>query len=63
MINWSTLANWMQTVFALRQYHKYNDSDVLEWEPWERDVYVSMLLDYLEKEKQRMQKYGVKTQD
>jgi hypothetical protein len=31
------------------QYHKYSLSDVETMVPWERDIYVKMLVDYLEK--------------
>jgi hypothetical protein len=31
------------------QYHKYSLSDIETMVPWERDIYVKMLVDYLEK--------------
>jgi hypothetical protein len=31
------------------QYHKYSLSDVETMVPWERDIYVKMLVEYLEK--------------
>jgi hypothetical protein len=30
------------------QYHKYSLSDVETMVPWERDIYVKMLVEYLE---------------
>jgi hypothetical protein len=42
-------------VFALRQLHKYSDSDIMDWIPFERDIYVEMLMAYLEKEKLKKQ--------
>jgi len=37
------------------QYHKYALSDIENMIPFERDVYIGMLLKYLEEEKQRQQ--------
>jgi len=34
------------------QYHKYSLSDVETMVPWERDIYVKMLIEYLEKLKE-----------
>jgi hypothetical protein len=31
------------------QYHKYSLSDIDGMIPWERDIYVKMLVEYLEK--------------
>ena len=60
MAGYSNLANYYQTVFALCQHHKYSISDVEDLLPFERDIYVTMLIDYLEKEKERLRKQGYK---
>ena len=41
--------------FSLMQYHKYSLSEIEEMIPWERELYVNMLLDYIKKleEKQK----------
>jgi hypothetical protein len=41
--------------FALMQYHKYSLSDLENMIPFERDIYVAMLIQYLEEEKQRIE--------
>jgi hypothetical protein len=41
--------------FALMQYHKYSLSEIEEMIPFERDIYVSLLVRYLEEEKQRIE--------
>lgn len=41
--------------FALMQYHKYNLSDIESMLPFEREIYVAMLIQYLEEEKQRLE--------
>jgi hypothetical protein len=41
--------------FALMQYHKYSLNELENMIPFERDVYVAMLVQYLEEEKQRLE--------
>jgi hypothetical protein len=38
------------------QHHKYSLSDIDEMIPWERDIYVKMLIEYLEKLKEEQNK-------
>ena len=37
------------------QYHKYSLTDLENMIPFERDIYVAMLIQYLEEEKQRIE--------
>jgi len=39
------------------QYHKYSLAEIEDMIPWERDIYIKMLLNYLEelKEKQKQE--------
>jgi hypothetical protein len=41
--------------FALMQYHQYSLEDVEMMIPFEREIYVAMLVQYLEEEKQRIE--------
>jgi hypothetical protein len=41
--------------FALMQYHKYSLEDIDNMMPFEREIYVAMLVQHLEEEKQRME--------
>jgi hypothetical protein len=41
--------------FALMQYHKYSLAEVENMIPFEKEIYVGMLVNYLEEEKQRLQ--------
>jgi hypothetical protein len=41
--------------FALMQYHKYSLEDLETMIPFEREIYVHMLIQYLEEEKQRIE--------
>lgn len=47
------LSNYYTLIFALAQHHKYSIRDIEELMPFERDIYVALLMDYLEKEKAR----------
>jgi hypothetical protein len=52
MLGYSNLAIYYKTVFALAQHHKYSISDIEGLIPFERDLYVDMLIDFLEKQKE-----------
>ena len=41
--------------FALQQYHKWSLTDLENMIPVERDIYVAMLIQFLEEEKQRIE--------
>jgi len=52
----NTLENYFSTMFSLIQHHKYSISEIENLIPFEKDLYVTMLLNYLseiEEEKQR----------
>ena len=38
------------------QHHKYSLSDIENMIPWEREIYIGMLLKYLKDERERTQK-------
>lgn len=40
--------------FALMQYHKYSLTEIENLMPFEKEIYVSMLIQHLEDEKQRL---------
>jgi hypothetical protein len=50
-----SLSNYYKMNFALMQYHKYSLAEVENLIPFEKEIYVSMLVNYLEEEKQRLQ--------
>ena len=53
MVGYMSLPYYYELNFALMQYHKYSLEDINEWLPFERDIYVNMLLKHLEKEKEQ----------
>lgn len=40
--------------FALTFHHKYSLAEIEGMIPWERDAYVSLITDYIEKENERI---------
>jgi len=51
-----SLNNYYKTNFALMQYHKYSLAEIENMIPYEREIYVAMLVQYLEEEKQRIER-------
>tara|TARA_R100000808_G_C2045989_1_gene83533 strand:+ start:150 stop:323 length:174 start_codon:yes stop_codon:yes gene_type:complete len=49
------LENYYKINFALMQYHKYSLTEIENWMPWERDIYVGLLKQHLEEEKLKQQ--------
>lgn len=49
-----TLKNYYTTNFALMQHHKYSLSELESMIPWERDIYISLLTQYIESENEKM---------
>jgi len=51
-----SLINHFQTNFALMQHHKYSLEDLNNMIPWEREVYLMLLKEHLEKEEEENRK-------
>ena len=51
-----SLMNHYKTNFALMQHHKYSLTELENMMPWERDVYVNLLITHLQEEERRMNK-------
>ena len=51
------LESYFKTNFALMQHHKYSLTELENMIPWEREIYVSLLQQYIEEEnlKQKQQ--------
>tara|TARA_B100000925_G_scaffold150506_1_gene112942 strand:+ start:2318 stop:2476 length:159 start_codon:yes stop_codon:yes gene_type:complete len=47
-----------KTNFDLMQHHKYSLNEIDEMIPWEKEVYVNMLIDFIKEEEMRMQTQG-----
>jgi hypothetical protein len=49
------LKNHYMTNFALMQHHKYSLTELENMVPWEREIYVSLLSNYLKEEKEKIE--------
>ena len=54
-----SLVNYYQTNFSLMQHHHYGLDQLEMMIPWEREVYVSLLTEYIKEENEKIkQKQG-----
>ena len=47
-----------KTNFYLLQHHKYSLNEIDAMIPWEKEVYVNMLVDFIKQEEMRLQTQG-----
>jgi len=52
------LASYYKTNFAMMQHHKYSLTDLEDMIPWEREIYVTLLQNYIEEENLKNQANG-----
>ena len=55
-----SLYNYYKTNFGMMQYHKYSLTEIENMMPWERDIYIGLLADWVEKENQRIERESSK---
>ena len=53
------LASYFKINFALMQHHKYSLTEIENMIPWEKDVYVALLEQYIEEENLKQQQQSV----
>jgi hypothetical protein len=46
----------MQTNFALVQHHKYSLTELENMMPWEREIYITLLTQYIKEENEKAQR-------
>ena len=49
MMYHDSLENYMQNNFTLLQHHNWSLSDIEDMIPWEKQTYIKMLQNYIEK--------------
>ena len=49
----NNLSNYYQLTFQLMQHHKYNLTEIENLIPFERDIYVEMLISHIEEENRK----------
>ena len=50
-----SLESYFKLNFALMQHHKYSLTEIENMMPWERDIYVGLLNQYIEEENMKAQ--------
>ncbi len=55
------LESYYRINFSLMQYHKYSLTELENMMPWERDIYIALLQQYIEEQNlKRQQEEGVR---
>ena len=55
------LVNYYKTNFAMVQHHKYSLTELEEMIPFEREIYVTLLIDHVKKENEKIQEQEAKS--
>jgi hypothetical protein len=50
-----SLVNYYKTNFQLMQHHHYSLTEIDMMMPWEREIYLSMLIDHIKEENERQE--------
>ena len=58
MMSHMNLEAYFRINFALMQYHKYSLTEIENMIPWERDIYVELLKQHLEEEREKQKQDG-----
>ena len=58
MLTNDSLVNYYQTNFSMMQHYQYSLTELEGMIPWEREVYVNMLLNHIEEEQEKAKKRG-----
>mgnify|MGYP001352365785 FL=1 len=53
------LESYYKVNFSLMQHHKYSLTEIENMMPWERDIYLALLNQYVEEENARIQQQGI----
>ena len=56
--SYETLVNYYKTNFSMMQHHHYSLTELEMMMPWEREIYVTLLLEYLKEETERRKNQG-----
>ena len=52
------LESYFKLNFALMQHHKYSLTELENMIPWEKEIYISLLQQYIEEENLKQQQQG-----
>ena len=54
MLSHDSVENYYKTNFGLMQHHKYSLTELENMIPFEREIYVSLLMQYIKEENEKM---------
>ena len=54
MLTHTDLSAYFRTNFSLMQHHKYSLDELESLLPWEREVYINLLISYLKEQKEKI---------
>ena len=54
MLTHNNLSAYFRTNFSLMQHHKYSLDELESLIPWEREVYINLLISYLKEQKEKI---------
>lgn len=54
MFGYETLKNYFETNFTLMHHHKYSLTELDNMIPWEKKIYVSMLVQLIQEQNEQM---------
>jgi hypothetical protein len=60
MLSHDNLINIYKVNFDMVQHHKYSLSELENMIPWEREIYVNMLINHIEEENERVKQENSK---
>jgi hypothetical protein len=52
------MINFYQTNFALMNHHKWSITEIENMIPWEREIYITLLMDWIKSEEARAKTEG-----
>jgi len=58
MMSHSNLQSYYKINFAMAQHHKYSIAEIEDMIPFERDLYVDLLIQYVKSEQERASRSG-----
>ena len=54
MLSHDSLFNYFETNFAMMQHHKYSLTELENMMPWEREIYLGLLMEYIREENEKI---------
>ena len=55
-----SLDKYYKTNFGMMQYHKYSLTEIENMMPWEREIYIGLLMEHIKEENQRIERENSK---